>query len=120
MRNERVLIADDYANIRELLAETIEIFGEKDGHKVVATASSVEEVEELLKGGLRPSVALVDGNFPDEGDGEEAAKIIRKISPETTVISFSSEVQTWGDENWSKHLTGRQLAEALTKLQHKK
>jgi CheY-like chemotaxis protein len=118
MKGERILVADDRANAREALSTVINIFGSKDGHKIVGEACSKEEVEALLNGGLKPSVAFVDGNFPEPGDGQEAAGIIRKLSPETFIISLSSEPQKWGDENWVKNFTGEEFVEALTELQH--
>lgn len=118
MKNERILIADDNADIKKILSDVVEAFGDEDGHKVVGEASSKEEVEVILKGGLRPSIALIDGKFPNYGDGEQAAAIIRKLSPETFIISLSSDLQKWGDENWVKNYGAKELVEALTKLQH--
>lgn len=118
MKNERLLIADDQAVCREGLSMIIETFGEKDGHKIIGEASSIEEVEALLKEGLKPSVAFVDGKFLERGDGEKVAAIIRKLSPETFIISLSSELQEWGNENWIKNFGNKEFVEALTKLQH--
>jgi CheY-like chemotaxis protein len=118
VENERILVADDDKTYRRSLSMVIKVFGEEDSHKVVGEASSKEEVEAILKGGLRPSIALVDGKFPSYGDGEEAAAIIRKLSPETFIISLSSDLQTWGDENLVKNLSAKELVELITKLQH--
>lgn len=118
MKNERILIADDNERVRQMICMIINRFGENDGHKIVGEAASKEEVEALLKKGLKPSVALVDGKFPDYGDGEKAAAIIRKLSPETFIVSLSSDLQNWGDENWVKNYGATELVEALTKLQH--
>jgi DNA-binding NarL/FixJ family response regulator len=118
MKNERILIADDNTNIRNSLTDVIEFFGEEDGHKIVGEAASKEEVEALLNGGLRPTVAFVDGNFPNTGDGEKAAEMIRKISPKTFIISFSLDRQKWGDQSWDKNMSGKDIVEKLTKLEH--
>lgn len=118
MKGEKLLVADDQAVCRQGISMIIESWGDKDGHKIIGEASSKEEVETLLKGGLRPSVAFVDGKFPNYGDGEEAAGIIRKLSPKTFIISLSSELQKWGDENWIKNFTGKEFVESLTNLQH--
>lgn len=118
MKNERILIADDNENIRKSLTEVIEFFGVKDGHKKVGEAASKEEVEALLNGGLRPTIAFVDGNFPEPGDGKKAAEIIRKISPKTFVISLAFDKQKWGDKNFEKSVSPKDLMEALTNLEH--
>lgn len=117
MKNERILIADDDKVVRDGLKSLIEMFGKKDGHKVVGVAESVEGVKGLLEKGLKPSVALVDNFY---GDGEKAAEIIRKLSPETKIVSFSNDDNlTWGDENWPKS-TGdiKVLVARLTSLKH--
>jgi len=118
MKNERILIADDNADIRKSLTNVIEAFGDEDGHKKVGEASSREEVEALLNEGLRPTVALVDGNFPKPGDGKKAAEIIRKISPKTFIISLAFDKQTWGDKNFEKNIVPKDLMDVLTNLEH--
>ena len=120
MKNERILLADDMEITMESLSEMIEIFGEKDGHAVIGKAQSIDEVKTLLEGGLRPTVALVDHRFPHEGDGQKAAEIIRKLSPKTLIISYSSTLGLkWGDRNWNKvFMDTQQLINALTNLQH--
>lgn len=75
----------------------------------------------MVEGGIRPTVALVDNKFPDYGDGEKAKNIIKKLSPDTIVISFSSnDGLTWGDENWPKLMPAKELVQKLTELDHKK
>lgn len=118
MKNERILVADDQSVVRQGIEGIIEVFGGEDGHQIVGQAESVEEVEELLKGGLRPTTVLVDGNFPNRGDGEKAAKIIQELSPETTIIAFSSDPQNYGHDQWNKHMSGKELVKALTNLKH--
>jgi DNA-binding NarL/FixJ family response regulator len=118
MKNERILIADDQEIVMNALFDVISLFGEEDGHAVVGQASSVSEVEGLLKKGLKPTVALVDGNFPNYGDGDKAANIIRRLSPETKIIAFSSSPQKYGDEQWNKHSSAKELVQNLTNLKH--
>lgn len=119
MKNERILIAEDNAIMLIAVSDGVELFGRHDGHKVVGKASCVEEVESLLKCGLKPTVALVDNSFPKRGDGERAARIIKQLSPETVIISFSmDEGVEWGDENWPKQIGSEELVALLTKLQH--
>ncbi len=118
MKNERILIADDQSVVRQGVERVIETFGEEDGHRIVGSAESVSEVESLLKGGLRPTVALVDGKFPNRGDGEKAAEIIRRLSPSTVIVAFSSDPQSYGDTQWNKHQSSQDLIDSLTNLQH--
>lgn len=119
MKNERLLLVDDQSIVLEGLQSSIELFGRQDGHVIVGKAKSLEEVTELLNQGIRPSVAIVDNNFYGERIGSIIAEKIREISPETKIISFSSDWGlTWGDENWNKHLYGKDLIKALTDLQH--
>ena len=118
MKNERVLIADDQAVVRNGVIQVIETFGEDMGHQVVGEAASVSEVEQLMKSGLRPTVALVDGKFPSHGDGARAAAIIEKFSPKTVIIAFSTDDQTYGREQWNKHSSSQELVDNLTNLKH--
>lgn len=118
MKNERILIADDQSIVRQGVESVVETFGEEDGHRIVGSAESVSEVESLMRRGLRPTVALVDGKFPNRGDGEKAAEIIRRFSPNTVIVAFSTDPQNYGDLQWNKHQSARDLIESLTNLQH--
>lgn len=119
MKGERILIADDELMAREGLQRLIEVFGKKDGHKIVGVAGSVGEVATLVESGVRPTVALVDNKFPAQGDGEKAMEIIKNLSPDTLVISFSGDINlTWGDENWLKNMPAKKLIEQITDLKH--
>lgn len=118
MKGERILVADDDRIVREGVSMLIETSG-SDNHKVIGQAASVSEVEKLLKKGLRPTVALVDNKFPDRGDGEQAAKIIKELSPGTIVVSFSDDENLkWGDKNWGKIVDRSELIKRLTELEH--
>ena len=118
MKNEQILIADDKESHLKQLLIGIPVISE-DGHVVVGTASSVEEVKKLIEDGLKPTIALVDHRFPGVGDGQKAADIIRKFSPETIIVSFSSDPDLrWGDDNWHKGISIAELVKALTNLQH--
>lgn len=118
MKNERILIADDASTVRQGVEIVVKTFGEEDGHRIVGSAESVSEVETFMESGLKPTVALVDGNFPNRGDGEKAAEIIKRFSPNTVIIAFSSDPQNYGDFQWNKHQSGQSLIECLTNLQH--
>lgn len=119
MKNERIFLVDNMEMALDGFAKGIELFGDEDGHKVIGKASSVKEVETLMKTGIKPTVALVDHRFPMIGDGQRAAEIIKQHSPETFIISFSSDTGlTWGQENWYKAIRLADLVKALTDLQH--
>lgn len=120
MKNERILHADDQQIIREGIKRMIEAYGNEDGHQLVGSVASINEVESLLEGGLRPTVALVDNKFPHAGDGERAAEIIKKVSSETIVVSLSTDSGvTWGDYNITKDFDSEQIMKFLTNLPHK-
>jgi DNA-binding NarL/FixJ family response regulator len=119
MKGERILHADDSQIALGGLKSIIESWGVKDGHQIIGSADSVTEVERLLKQGLRPTVAFVDNSFPDVGDGERTAKIIREISSKTIIVSMSSDDGvTWGDYNLQKKFRSEDLVKFLTELQH--
>jgi DNA-binding NarL/FixJ family response regulator len=118
--NERILHADDTLIAREGFARLIETM-EEDGHEIVGSAASIEEVDKLLETGLKPTVAFVDNSFPQRGDGEKAAKLIREKSPKTMIVSLSGEEGlTWGDYNLLKIMTRDQLASFLLDLKHER
>jgi DNA-binding NarL/FixJ family response regulator len=119
MKNERILHADDQAIAHEGFKAIIESFGSKDGQKIVGSAFSVEEVEKLMAEGLRPTAAFIDNSLPKRGDGERAAAIVRKFSPETVIVSLSSDDQVkWGDYNIPKLFSSSDLAEFILNLKH--
>lgn len=119
MWKEKILHADDTQIARDGMRMLFEIYGSHGKHKLLPQASSKEEIEEMMKSGLRPTVAILDKKMPGENDGEEAANIIRKYSPDTVIISLSSvEGNTFGDYNFSKTISGKELFEFITNLKH--
>ena len=117
-KGERILHADDMDIALQGFASLIKTMG-KDGHKIVGQATSIEGVEKILKKGLRPTVAFIDNSFPNKGDGEKAAALVREISPETIIVSLSGDENVrWGDHNLLKLLSRDQLADFLLNLQH--
>jgi len=118
MKNERILIADDQYVVREGFTSAINLFGEEDGHSVVGEAASIAEVKTLLENGLKPTVAIVDGRFPKDGDGARAAEIIKDLSPETIIIAFSTYSQNYGKEQWDKLSSPTKIVRMLTNLKH--
>lgn len=100
---EIIIIVDDknyiIRHLQMCLSEN-----ESGSHKIVATAGNVREVDALdpnLK--PTPTLAIVDGKMPLEGDGEKAAKILREKYKGIKIISNSLAPQTYGDVALGKH-----------------
>jgi CheY-like chemotaxis protein len=74
----RILLVDDDADIRAIL----ELVLAQYGHEVRSAADGLEALE-LLRGGLRPSLILLDLMMP-RCDGEAFVQALRK-SPEIPV-----------------------------------
>ena len=119
MKNERILHVDDMLIIREAVKHVIESWFDEEGHQIIGSAASVEEVEELFEQGIKPTVALVDDRCPNKGDGELVAGIIKKFSPETIIVSFSTNPSiVWGNYHLQKDIGNDELVKFLTNLQH--
>ena len=94
-----VLIIDDDDDLRHALRllfefEDFQVVGEaKDGLEAVALARA-----------LKPDFALVDQSMP-RMPGDEAANLIRALSPETRIVAFSavlSRKPEWADAYLNK------------------
>ena len=120
MKNERILLVEDDSDSLELTNQVIKILGHKDGHWVIASASTINEVRVLMEGGLTPTVAIIDDHLPNPGDGGIAANIIRKHSPATIIVSYSGTREIiWSDRNWPRaDMNPQKLIDALTNLKH--
>lgn len=119
MRGERILHADDSQIARDGMHMLCETFGAQGEHELLPQASSVEQVENMMKGGLKPTIAILDNNMPNENDGETAASVIRQYSPKTVIISLSSNTSvTFGDHNLTKNIRGKELFDFITNLKH--
>jgi DNA-binding NarL/FixJ family response regulator len=82
----RILVADDHLLFRQGLISLMKT--RPDLVKVVGEASSGREAVALTQD-LRPDVTLLDIYMP-EGDGLQAAKVIRRIVPETAIVILTS------------------------------
>ena len=82
----RVLIADDDAQVRALLADQLAACG----HTVVAQAATGAEAV-ALAAALSPDVVLLDLHMPD-GSGSDAAALIRRATPAPGVVFFTGDV----------------------------
>jgi CheY-like chemotaxis protein len=71
----RVLLVDDEADARELLAEVLQQYG-----AVVTTVASADEALQALRS-LRPTVLISDIGMPGE-DGHSLIRRVRALPPE--------------------------------------
>lgn len=62
------------------------------------------------------TLAIIDGNMPQAGDGEIAAGIVRKNRIGVKIASLSSERLTWGDQNWDKLSSLSELLKAIESI----
>jgi DNA-binding NarL/FixJ family response regulator len=86
-RGARVLIADDKADIRTLLAARLGLDPELE---VVGEASNGAEAITKV-GELRPAALILDLQMPVMS-GEEAIPILRSLAPELRIVVFSAYV----------------------------
>jgi DNA-binding NarL/FixJ family response regulator len=82
--NPRLLIADDDAVVRSVLAQQL-----GRTFTVVGKARDADEAIELA-GALRPDVMIVDVQMP-AGGGLRATYVIHDRSPNTAIVAFSSD-----------------------------
>jgi DNA-binding NarL/FixJ family response regulator len=85
MTRVRVLVADDDYDARGLLQVYLQGEPELD---LVGAAADADGAIELARE-HRPDTALLDVNMPG-GGGVRAAREIRKVSPETSIIAVSA------------------------------
>jgi DNA-binding NarL/FixJ family response regulator len=85
MTRVRVLVADDDYDARGLLQVYVQGEPELD---LVGAAADADGAIELARE-HRPDTALLDVNMPG-GGGVRAAREIRKVSPETSIIAVSA------------------------------
>jgi DNA-binding NarL/FixJ family response regulator len=85
MDRVRVLVADDDYDARGLLQVYVQGEPELD---LVGAAADADGAIELARE-HRPDTALLDVNMPG-GGGVRAAREIRRISPETSIIALSA------------------------------
>jgi DNA-binding NarL/FixJ family response regulator len=85
MDRVRVLVADDDYDARGLLQVYVQGEPELD---LVGAAADADGAIELARE-HRPDTALLDVNMPG-GGGVRAAREIRRISPETSIIAVSA------------------------------
>ena len=85
----RVLVVDDFAPFRRFIFSTLQ--GRQQIQIICEASDGLEAVEQAEK--LRPDLILLDIGLPTLS-GIEAARQIRKLSPESKILFLSAECST--------------------------
>ena len=101
----RILVVDDNARVREMLADLLEL----EGHAVYQAENGVAALE-YLQGGLQPRLVVCDLMMPDV-DGWQVLAAVEQMPERPDVIIFSS----LGDLASVERLTGRYGCTVLKK-----
>ncbi len=88
-----ILVVDDEKDIRE----TLKLLFEVQGYTVVGEADSGPEAT-ILAGETQPNFIILDYRMPGM-TGEETARILRSISPDSTIVAFSAFLE--GEPDWA-------------------
>ena len=114
----KVMIADDYRMIRQMIESIIDSTGK---YEVVCNAATAEEAVSNCKQ-YDIDLAILDIVMGSDTDGIEAAIQIKKVSPKTKIIivtsmaesSYISRAQDAGvDSFWHKELQEQPLLEII-------
>ncbi|HEY4559220.1 MAG TPA: response regulator [Lysobacter sp.] len=80
----RILVVDDNARVREMLADMLEM----DGHTVFQADTGLVALQ-LLQGGLQPRLIVCDLMMPDV-DGWQVLEAVEQLPERPPVIVFTS------------------------------
>jgi len=98
-KNQRLLVVDDYEEMRFALVAMFEA----EGFEVVGEAANGSEAV-WRAGEEQPDVIILDFRMPGLS-AEQTANVLRHIAPESRIIVFSGyldEEPTWADAYMSK------------------
>ena len=84
MQKIKIVLADDHSILREGLKN---VLSSEDGFEVIGEAANGDEAVKICLS-LKPDVAILDINMP-QLTGLEAAKLIKKKSPEINILILS-------------------------------
>jgi len=125
MQKKRVLIVEDAAYMREMLAEMLE--QEKGSYEVVGFAVNGKEAVEKYKE-LKPDLVTMDLAM-EVMDGIQAIRAIKKYDPSALIIAITAlgtpeqrnaALEAGAEEYLWKPFSIKNLFEALEKLQRKR
>lgn len=71
------------------------------------------DVYKLIESDDEIKVAILDAEFPNKGDGKEAAAVLREKFPGIKIISLSADLQDWGDLNLTKLMIPNEIKQAV-------
>jgi CheY-like chemotaxis protein len=105
-----VLIVDDEPETRNILG----ILFTHDGFDVVGEATNgLEAVAAAAK--AQPNFVILDYSMP-QMDGEKAAKVIRTLSPESSIVAFSAVLESQPD--WADAFLNKDMIAEIAPLLH--
>ena len=81
----RVVVADDTSHVRRTLRSMLEL----DGFEVVAAVGGGAQLAELVEGGLRADVIVLDERMPGLG-GIETARRVRAARPDQVILLYTA------------------------------
>jgi len=93
-----ILIVEDEA----ILVMDLELMIEEAGHRVVAEAASLQEVEDLDVS-LQPHIAFVDMQLAHGTTGIDVARLIRRRWPETCIVFVTANPKQIPDDYCGAH-----------------
>lgn len=117
-QKEQIIFADDHLKTREVGFGLLFSEIQQAGHNIVGTGTNVKEVKKVINDlkekNITPTLAVLDGNMPSEGDGAKAAEILREAFPDIKVIALSSSMQNFGDHWLHKSNSDGEIASFIT------
>lgn len=98
--NKILLIVEDEEDMQELMKKYIKKAGlDVEVHSAYDGKEGVQKYKELMEGGKKPDLVIMDLKLP-EMDGVEATKKIKEIDENATVYGFTA----FFDTDWSEKL----------------
>ncbi|CAN5565083.1 hypothetical protein BH20ACT23_BH20ACT23_20740 [soil metagenome] len=115
-RSQRVLVVDDYEEMRFALVSLFE----SEGFEVVGEAASGSEAV-WRAGEEQPDVIILDFRMPGLS-AEQTANVLRHVAPEARIVVFSGYLEnepTWADAYMSKDQIS-QLPDLVRKIEERR
>ncbi len=121
MENCQIVLIEDDPLVQKFFSDVVL----PAGHEIVAQADNLPDAELLVdriaEGELRADVVVLDGRFPNAGDGAVIAKQLRKYGVGAAVVGWSSSRSrdTFGgavNVELEKHCRAAAILQALADL----